>query len=211
MSRRLPLLAAVVFTLLFVIAVAIAPPPGIEQTGAALVSHLTHHAPAMRIQALLVALGMLALAVVLGYARDRLDGAAGYVFTIGSATMLTETALQFWFSAGLALHAKTLEPSIARALADVAALFGPFLTVADVMVAVPILLAAKDGRFPRWLGVLAAVFAIEQFVEVVTVIGPVGTFISPGGPMNVYLGGTLFVVFFLCLGIASSRQARCPD
>jgi hypothetical protein len=29
--------------------------------------------------------------------------------------------------------------------------------------------------------------------------------------MNVYFGGTLFVVFFLCLGIASSRQARRQD
>lgn len=165
----------------------------------------------MRLQALLVALGTLALAVVLGHARERLDGWAGYVFTIGSAMMLAELSIEFWFSAGLALHAKTLEPSIARALADVAAMFGPILTMADVIVAVPILLAAKAGRFPRWLGALAAVFAIEQFLEVVTVIGAEGSFIAPGGPMNIYLGGGLFIVFFLGLGFAASlKLERSP-
>jgi hypothetical protein len=203
-SRRLPLVTAIVFTVLFTIALAIAPPPGIEKPGTALVSQFDEHAGAMRLQALLITLATLALAVVLGHARERLDGWAGYVFTIGSAMMLVEISIQIWFSAGLALHVKTLEPAIARALADVAAMFGPILTMADVMVAVPILLAAKAGRFPRWLGILAAVFAIEQFLEVVTVIGPEGSFIAPGGPMNIYLGGTLFIVFFLGLGVGAS-------
>ena len=84
-------------------------------------------------------------------------------------------------------------------------MFGPILTVADVMVAVPIVLAAKAGRFPRWLGGLAAVFAVEQFVETVTIIGGPGSFISPGGPMNMLLGGALFIVFFLALGIRYER------
>jgi hypothetical protein len=211
MGRRLPLVAAIVFAALFTAALAVAPPPGIEQSGTALVSHLGEHAGAIRIQALLATLATLALAIVLGHARDRLDGWTGYLFTIGSAMMLVEISVEFWFSAGLALHARTLEPSTARALADVAAMFGPVLTMADVMVAVPIVLAANGGRFPRWLGVLAAVFAIEQFVEVVTVIGPERSFISPGGPMNMYLGGTLFILFFLGVGIASGlRPKRGP-
>lgn len=196
--------------MLFAAGLAIAPPPGIEKPGTALVAQFAEHAGAIRLQALLVALGTLALAVVLGHARDRLDGWAGYVFTIGSAMMLVELSIAFWFSAGLALHAKTLEPSVARALADVAAMFGPILTMADVMVAVPILLAATAGRFPRWLGILAAVFAVEQFLEVITVLGPQGSFIAPGGPMNMYLGGTLFIVFLLGLGVAASLQPR-PD
>ena len=35
-----------------------------------------------------------------------------------------------------------------------------------------------------------------------TIIGPVGSFIAPGGPMNVYLGGLLFGVFLFALGLA---------
>src|SRR6201993_5435460 len=55
--------------------------------------------------------------------------------------------------------------------------------------------------FPRWLGILAAVFAIEQLAETVTIVGGPGQFISPGGPMNYDLGGALFIVFFVALGL----------
>ena len=82
------------------------------------------------------------------------------------------------------------------------------------MVAAPILLAANDGQFPRWLGIGAAVFAVEQLIETITIIGPPGSFISPGGPMNFYLGGALFILFFLALGFALSLEpqpAEQPD
>jgi hypothetical protein len=108
------------------------------------------------------------------------------------------------------LHANTLDPGVARTVADVAVMFGPILTVADVIVAVPIALAAKAGRFPRWLGVLAAIFALEQFVETVTIIGGPGLFISPGGAMNMFLGGALFIVFFLALGVSTSLTNDAP-
>ena len=85
------------------------------------------------------------------------------------------------------------------------------MTGADIMVAVPILLAANDGRFPQWLGLLAAVFAVEQLIETITIIGPPGSFISPGGAMNFYLGGPLFIVFFLALGIALSQDRPGDD
>jgi len=79
------------------------------------------------------------------------------------------------------------------------------------MVAVPILLAANDGRFPRWLGILAAAFAVEQLIETITIIGPSASFISPGGAMNFYLGGSLFIVFFLALGVALSQEQLAED
>ena len=85
------------------------------------------------------------------------------------------------------------------------------MTVADIMVAVPILLAANAGHFPRWLGILAAVFAVQQLIETITIIGPPGSFISPGGSMNFYVGGPLFVVFFLALGIALSLEQPAID
>jgi hypothetical protein len=85
------------------------------------------------------------------------------------------------------------------------------LTIANIMVAVPILLAANAGRFPRWLAIVAAVFAVEQLIETITIIGPPGSFISPGGPMNFYLGGPLFILFFLALGVALSLEQQAPD
>src|SRR6476620_604944 len=154
----------------------------------------------MRMQALMVTFGALALVVVLGYARDRLTGPPAYVFTIGSALVLVEFFIATWFSGGLALHPDQLGSATARTITDIAAMFGPILTVADIMVAVPILLAANDGRFPRWLGLLAAVFAVAQLIETLTIIGPPASCISPGGAMNFCLGGPLFIVFFLALG-----------
>jgi hypothetical protein len=151
----------------------------------------------------------LALVVVLGYARERLEGPAGHVFTIGAAMLVVENCIETWFMGGLALHAEALQPATARTLLDVASMWGPILTIADVLIAVPILLAALAGRFPRWLGALAAVFAAEQLIEVVTVIGSPGSFIAPGGAMNLYAGGFLFVIFFLALGISSSQHR--PD
>ncbi|MGA8548274.1 MAG: hypothetical protein WB785_23875 [Mycobacterium sp.] len=205
MSRRIPLVAGIVFAVLFTCALLMVPIlPGTDQPASAVISHFRDHADALRLQALLLTLGFLALVIVLAYARSRLDGPAGYAFTIGSALIIAEFSVELWFTSGLALHVNTLDPAVARTAADIALMFGPVLTVADVIVAVPIALAAKAGRFPRWLGVLAAIFALEQFVETVTIIGGPGLFISPGGPMNMFLGGALFIVFFLALGVSTS-------
>jgi hypothetical protein len=209
MSRRIPLVAGIVFAVLFILALLIVPTlPGIEQPQSAVVSYFRDHAGVIRLQALLITLGFLALVTILAYARQRLEGPAGHAFTIGSALIVAEFSVELWFAGGLALHAHTLDPVVARTVTGIALMFGPVLTVADVIVAVPIALAAKAGRFPRWLGVLAAVFGIEQFVETVTIVGGPGLFISPGGPMNMLLGGGLFIVFFLALGVST---ALTPD
>jgi hypothetical protein len=209
MSRRIPLFAGIVFAVLFTVALLMVPTlPGTDQPASAVVSHFRDHASALRLQALLLTLGFLALVIVLSYARTRLEGPAGYAFTMGSALIVAEFSVELWFSSGLALHADTLDPAIVRTMTDVALMFGPILTVADVIVAVPIALASWAGRFPRWLGVLAAIFAAEQFVETVTVVGGPGLFISPGGAMNMFLGGALFIIFFLALGVST---ASVPD
>jgi hypothetical protein len=203
MDRRIPMIAGIAFAVLYAAALLMVPTlPGIDKPGYDIVSYVSGHSGAMRVQALLVTFGSLALVVVLGYARDRLAGPWAYVFTIGSAVVLVEVAIAMWFVAGLSLHPDQLGSATARTVTDIATMWGPILTVADIMVAVPILLAANDGQFPRWLGILAAVFAVEQLIETVTIIGPANSFISPGGPLNFYLGGPLFVVFFLALGIA---------
>jgi hypothetical protein len=148
------------------------------------------------------------LVVVVGFARDQLSGPASYVFTIGSAVVLVETSIAMWITTGLAMHPNQLGSATARAIAALVAMWGPMLTVANIMVAAPILLAANAGQFPQWLGIIAAVFAVQQLIETITIIGPPGSFISPGGAMNFYVGGPLFVVFFLALGIALSLEQQ---
>jgi len=206
------MIAGIASAVLFTAGLLIVPTlPGIDKPGYDIVSFVNAHSGAMRMQVLLVTFGALALVVVLGYARDRLAGPPGYVFTIGSALVLAEFFIAMWFSGGLALHPDQLGSATARTITDIASMFGPVLTAADIMVAVPILLAANDGRFPRWLAILAAVFAVEQLIETITIIGPPASFISPGGAMNFYLGGPLFIVFFLGLGVALSLDVPTAD
>lgn len=208
MDRRTPMIAGIAFGVLFAAALVMVPAmPGIGRPGYDIVSHVNEHAAAMRAHALLVAFGSLALVVVLGQARERLTGPAGYVFTIGSALVLVQIAVATWFTAGFALHPGQLGSATARTVGDIVAMSAPMLTIANIMVAAPILLAANEDRFPRWLGIAAAVFTVEQLIETITIIGPPGSFISPGGPMNVYLGGSLFVAFFTALGVALSLDA----
>ncbi|MFV1363871.1 hypothetical protein ABQF17_14590 [Mycolicibacterium elephantis] len=211
MDRRTPMIAGITFGVLFAVALVMVPAmPGIGQPGYDIVSHVNEHAAAMRAHALLVAFGSLALVVVLGHARDRLSGPAGYVFTIGSALVLVQLLIATWFTAGFALHPAQLGSATARTVGDIVAMSAPMLTIANIMVAAPILLAANEDRFPRWLGIAAAVFTVEQLIETITIIGPPGSFISPGGPMNSYLGGALFIAFFTALGVALAVDFSSP-
>jgi hypothetical protein len=201
--------AAVAFAVLSVFAVVVVPlGPGVERSGADVVEHIEAHAGMIRLQALLTALTMLAAVVVMGYARDRLYGPAGYMFTIGAAVLIAQVGAQVWFSSGLALHPATLEPATARVLTDISSMGGPLLTVAAILMAGPVVWAGRRGRFPRWMTVTAAVFVVEQFVELLTIIGPAGSFIAPGGPMTVFGGGTLFGVFFFALGLSLALPER---
>jgi hypothetical protein len=156
----------------------------------------------MRIQALLLAFATLALVVVLGFARDRLTGPPAHLFTIGAAALVAQMGVAIWFTGGGALRPGQVMPGTAHAIEDVGTMWLPAATIANILVAVPILLTANEDRLPRWLGTGAAVFTVEQLIETITIIGPPGSFISPGGPMNHYLGGTLMVAFYLALGIA---------
>ena len=201
--------AGIAFAVLYAVALVLVPRfPGIDKPGSAIVAHVIEHSAEMRGQALLLAFGSLALVVLLGYARERLAGPASYVFTIGAAALLVQVFIATWFIAGLALHPEQLGSATARTIADVVTMWGPMLTITNLMMAVPILLAANAGQFPRWLGIVAAVFAVEQLIETITIIGPPGSFISPGGPMNAYLGAPLFILFFLALGVALSLEQQ---
>lgn len=160
-----------------------------------------------RVQALLLTFAALALAVVLAVARDRLSGPPAHLFTIGSVVVVAELCVAIWFAGGLSLRPGQTAVATARAIEDVGAMWLPVATIANILVAAPILLHANDGRLPRWLGIIAAVFTVEQLIETITVIGPPGSFISPGGPMNHYFGGVLSAVFVAGLGVALSTPA----
>ncbi|QZT61057.1 hypothetical protein [Mycolicibacterium austroafricanum] len=190
MNRRAPMIAGVAFAVLYATAVLLLPAVPGSDSGIA------------RVQALLLASSVLALVVVLAFARDRLTGPPAHLFTIGSSLLAAQLCVSVWFTAGPALRPGQVTVGTARALDDLAAMWLPVATVANILVAVPILLTANEDRLPRWLGTAAAAFTVEQLIETITIIGPPGSFISPGGPMNHYLGGTLTAAFFLALGIA---------
>ncbi|WP_460356078.1 hypothetical protein [Mycobacterium sp. ZZG] len=190
MNRRAPLIAGVAFAVLYATAVLLLPALPGPDAGVA------------RIEALLLVASALTLVVVLAFARDRLTGPPAHLFTIGSALLAAQLCVAAWFAAGPELRPGQVTAGTARALDDIGAMWLPVATIANILVAVPILLTANEGRLPRWLGTAAAVFTVEQMIETITIIGPPGSFISPGGPMNHYLGGTLTAAFFLALGVA---------
>lgn len=202
MNRRAPMIAGLAFAVLYATAVLVIP---------ALAGSDEGDEGVVRAQALLLAFAVLALVVVLAFARERLTGPAAHVFTIGSAVLVAQLCLAIWFTGGPALRPGQLDTDAARVVGDVGAMWLPAATVAHILVAVPILLAANEDLFPRWLGTGAAVFTVEQLVETITIIGPPGSFISPGGPMNQYLGGTLTAAFFLGVGIALSLPDHTAD
>lgn len=184
------MIAGIAFAVLYATAVLVlpalpAPDPGI-----------------VRVQGLFLAFSALALVVVLAFARDRLTGPPAHLFTIGSSLVVAQLCVSVWFTAGPALRPGQVTVGTARAIDDVGAMWLPVATIAHILVAIPILLTANEDRLPRWLGTAAAVFTVEQLIETITIIGPAGSFISPGGPMNQYLGGTLTAAFILAVGIA---------
>lgn len=198
--------AAVAFAVLSVLAVVVVPlGPGVERSGSDVVDHFSAHAGVIRLRALFAATALLALVVVLGYARERLHGPPAYVFGAGAAILIAQVGVQLWLTSGMALHASSLDPATARVLADISSMWGPLLTVAALMLAGPVIWAARQGRFPYWLALVAAVLAVEQLVQLLTIIGPPGSFIAPGGPMNIYLGGALFLLFLFALGVGAAQ------
>ncbi|WP_374159427.1 hypothetical protein ACEWX3_11035 [Mycobacterium sp. G7A2] len=194
MNRRAPMIAGIAFAVLYAAAVVVlhalpGSDPGV-----------------LRVQALLLIFAALALAVLLAFARDQLGGPPAHLFTIGSTLLVAQMCVAIWFTGGASLRPNQVPAETALAIEDVRFFWLPTATIAAICVAVPILLWANEDRLPRWLGTGAAIFTVEQLIETITIIGPPGSFISPGGPMNHYLGGTLTAAFFLGLGIALSQQ-----
>lgn len=206
--KRWPLFAAIAYVLLaFSGLFAVPTPPEATASGGELVRYYQDHGDAIRVATWLGTLSMVPIVVLLSLLRSRLTGVGRDVMLFGAVGLVVSSMVWSWFNGALALHADSLDPHVARTVADVSLFFGPVLTVAIVLLIVPIGLAALrgEGGFPRWLAWITAVFAVEQTIETITVMGKSG-FIAPGGPMNFILGAGLFAIWLIAAGAAASER-----
>jgi hypothetical protein len=211
MNRRTALLGTTIgFCGLYLLSIlALGTPPDVNDDGAVVVQWLQDNHDAVRMSTWLAVLAVPLFATYGILVRDWITGTAGRFFLLGVTAVLILTTVSSWVLAGLARRPDALDPALARTLLDMSAFWGPTLTGFTVLSLGAIAwVSLKDGRLPRWLGVLAAVAVIEQTVETVTVFGTSG-FIAAGGPMNTVLGAGLTVITWLLTGILVSR--RIPD
>jgi hypothetical protein len=203
--KRWPLFVAITYVALLFAGTAFIPSaPEATASGARVVRYYADHANGVRAAMWLSTWSVVPLVLLVSCLRARLVGMARDVMLLGAVGLTVLTATWSWFNLGLALHAQTLDPKMARTVLDVSIYFGPVLTVFIVLMISPVGLAAwrREG-FPRWLAWLTAVFALEQAIETITVFGKRG-FIAPGGPMNFALGAGLFFVWVIGAGAAAS-------
>jgi hypothetical protein len=206
MRRWWPAFAACAYAALLVAGLFVIPAiPKVTASGARLVRYFQDHRNGVHVVTWLSAWSMVPLVLLIASLRARLAGMARDVMLLGAVGVVSATIVWSWINAGLALHPSTLDPGVARTIADVGAYFGPVLTVSIVLLILPVGLAAWRGTagLPRWLAWVTIVFAVEQSIETVTVFGRRG-FIAPGGPMNFTVGAGLFVVWVICAGVAAS-------
>src|SRR3954454_9160490 len=212
MKRWWPLLAAIVYVLATVASLSALPKaPGVNASGETLVRYYRDHAGGLRTATWLLTWALVPFVILMAHVRSFLSGLCRDVMLISVAMFVTTGTVWTWFNAGLALHAATLDAHVTRTLVDISLYFGPILTVADVLLAGAVGLAAwrGDGGLPRWLAYFSAVFALEQAIETITIFGKSG-FIAPGGDMNFQLGAGLLLVWLIALGVATSRRRPEP-
>jgi len=208
MKRWWPLFAAIVYVVATAGSLFALPKgPGVNASGEALVRYYRDHGGAFRTVTWLLTWSLVPFVILMAHVRGFLSGLCRDVMLISVTMFVTTGTVWTWFNAGLALHAATLDAHITRTLVDISIYFGPILTVADVLLAGAIGLAAwrGDGGLPRWLAYFSAVFALEQATETITIFGKSG-FIAPGGDMNFQLGAGLLGVWLIALGVATSTR-----
>jgi hypothetical protein len=208
MKRWWPLAAAIVYVIATMAAVFAVPnAPDVSASGAALVRYYRDNADTLRTATWLLTWAIVPFVILMAHVRTFLSGLSRDVMLISVTVFAATGTVWTWFNAGLALHAATLDADVTRTVVDVGRYFGPVLTVADVLLAGSIGLAAwrGDGGLPRWLAYVSAAFVLEQAIETITVLGKSG-FIAPGGDMNFQLGAGMFVVWLVAVGVATSTD-----
>jgi len=211
MNRATAVLGATVgFALLYLGAtIALGTPPDVNDNGPAVWRWFAANGGHVRTWAWLLTLSAPLFALYAAFVRQHLPVGLRDLWLIGAVAFLAETAVQSWIWLALAFHSHSVNPDTSRTLLDVANYWGPVLTSTTLMMLVPVVFAAlgPERLLPRWLGYLAAVAAVEQLVETLTVFGKNG-FMAPGGPMNLFLGAGLVAVTLVALGVVVSRLER---
>src|SRR3954452_14025352 len=125
MRRRGALLAAAIAAgvLYLEAAVSLGTPPKATDSAAAVAAWVRDHDSSIRLYARTATFGTLAFAVALALIADLIPSPQRTVLLIGAAAFVVENALQAWFWAGAALHAKTRSPDTTQALTEVARLW----------------------------------------------------------------------------------------
>lgn len=203
MRARTPLIAAIVFVVLFGVATALLPsPPQVDDSGQQVVDWLRKHHDDVPLAAHLFSLSVIPFLVLVAWTRRALPALHGYAFLAAAGAFVAQAVISVWITAGLALHSDSVAPATARTLTDIGAYFGPFLATTDVVMAGAVALAVFGHRsLPRWIGWASVIFAAEQLVETATFYGDSG-FAAPGGDWNTVLGGTMFGIWAVMLGVA---------
>ncbi len=175
--------------------------PPAAATGEQVVSWFREHQEGVRWSVWMLTVAMPPTAVMFANLRRLLPVPYCDVYFLGAVGIIATGVVQTLIQAGLALHADQLEPATARTVLDIALFFGPVLTGSTVTMMAPVtVLALREGRLPRWLGLLGAIALAEQAVETITIFGQSG-FTAPGGAMNLQLGAALVAGWMLAFGI----------
>ena len=202
--RQALLLAAIAAGALYLVgAVALGTPPKANESAAQVAGWVRDHDGGVRTYAWTATFGTLAFIVAIVLLAQVLPQPQRLVFLLGGGAFVVENALQSWFWAGAALHAKTRGAETTAALIDVGRFWGPVLTGTTMTM---IGAVTSLGRaLPRWLLALGVVAFVEQAIETVTVFGTHG-FTAPGGDMNLLLGAGLTAIWFVGLVVWAYRR-----
>jgi hypothetical protein len=203
--ERWPLAAAVAFVVLLGAGYGwVDLPPDIHTSGQAVAAWAQAHRNALALQALLVMLAWLPGGALVAFVHRRMSGAPAAAFLLGAALSVSLLAIGILMRLALARHSMDGPFGAARLLADVEAYWGPLATVPNVLQGAAVGVATREGVFPRWLLPITAIFALQQFVETLTIVGDTGL-LAPGGTLN-QLGAAFFGVWTISLGAAASGR-----
>ncbi|WP_444901495.1 hypothetical protein ACJJIG_18700 [Microbulbifer sp. SSSA007] len=166
--------------------------PTIDSSGEQIVHWFSINELSARFYAWTAAFFSLGLAIFGGQISTLLPKPSRYIFLAGVLGFAITAQVQAWLWAGLALHPEGLEPAVARTIFGISSYWGPLVNGSTTAMAVAFLAIGPGTsvEVPRWLKSLSVIFFLEQAIETITVFGYSG-FITPGGTMNVYLGGLI--------------------
>ncbi|HWC36659.1 MAG TPA: hypothetical protein VG650_17760 [Mycobacteriales bacterium] len=193
-SKSLIVGSAAVFAVLYLAATtALGKPPAADASSATTTTWLAGHEGHVRTFAWLLVIGLPFFCAASAGLRLWLPSGWRDVYFAGAIAFVVETAIQCWLWGALAFAPATGSPSTPLVF-HIALFWGPVLTSATLAMLVPLaVVGLGDHGWPRWMGVLAGVAALEQAIETTTVFGHHG-FMAPGGAMNLYLGAGLTAV-----------------